>query len=74
MFPEKLPLNGCQTCQHCGKKQILQQFSTVCTSYRHQNVQKFAVKPLAIPLEFEHVDVISMVNKGTYHGKFLSIR
>ena len=34
------------------QKTILQQFSTVCTSYQHQNVQKFAVKPLAIPLEF----------------------
>ena len=29
---------------------------------------------LSFHLNFEHVDVISMVNKGTYHGKFLSIR
>ena len=39
----------------------------------HQNVQNFAVKPLAIPLEFEHFDFISKVNKNTDHGKKMSI-
>ena len=44
---------------------------------RTQNVQNFAVKPLThgswFHLMFEHVDVISMVNKSTDHGELLLI-
>ena len=40
---------------------------------RRQNVQNFAVKPLAVPLEFEHFDIIAKVNKSTDHGKMMSI-
>ena len=42
-----------------------------------QNVQNFAVKPLAcgswFHLSFEHFNIISMVHKSTDHGKLLLI-
>ena len=31
------------------------------------------MKPLAIPLEFEHFGIIAKVNKSTDHGKMISI-
>ena len=53
----------------------------VCILIDHKDdvkkVQNFAVKPLdrlrlVFPVEFEHLDVISMVDKGKDHGKLLS--
>ena len=42
-----------------------------------QNVQNFALKPLACGwwfyFSFEHFDVIPVVDKSTDHGKLLSI-
>ena len=58
-----------------------QQFYMVCILIDHKDdvkkVQNFAVKPLdrlrlVFPVEFEHLDVISMVDKGKDHGKLLS--
>ena len=45
-----------------------QQFYMVCTLIDHTNDVK-----MSKTLSFEHVDVISMVDKNTDHGKLLSI-
>ena len=58
-----------------------QQFSMVCILIDHKDdvkkVQNFAVKPLdrlrlVFPVEFEHHDVISIVDKSKDHVKLLS--